>query len=65
MEITLFACCATNGKCILSTTLQEKQSFKAGVEVMYIGSGTSQYMGEVRIPQINSGKSEHWVNGYL
>ncbi|MCF0058526.1 HlyD family efflux transporter periplasmic adaptor subunit [Dyadobacter sp. CY356] len=44
------------GNVFFSTTLQEKQSLKAGVEVMYIGSGTSQYMGEIRIPQINSGR---------
>jgi multidrug resistance efflux pump len=44
------------GNVFFSTTLQEKQSLKAGVEVMYIGSGTSRYMGEIRIPQINSGR---------
>ena len=44
------------GNVFFSTTLQEKQALKAGAEVMYIGSGTSQYMGEIRIPQINSGR---------
>ncbi len=44
------------GNVFFSTTLQEKQSLKAGVEVMYIGSGTSYYLGEIRIPQINSGR---------
>jgi hypothetical protein len=44
------------GTVFFATTLQEKQSLKAGVEVMYIGTGTKNYMGEIRIPQVNSGK---------
>jgi len=44
------------GNVFFATTLQEKQSLKAGIEVMYIGNGTKNYMGEIRIPQINSGR---------
>ncbi|MEO6684620.1 MAG: HlyD family efflux transporter periplasmic adaptor subunit, partial [Dyadobacter sp.] len=47
---------AEDGNVFFSTILQEKQSLKTGVEVMYISSGTSHYLGEIRIPQINSGR---------
>ncbi|WP_159472661.1 HlyD family efflux transporter periplasmic adaptor subunit [Dyadobacter sp. 3J3] len=47
---------AEEGNVFFSTILQEKQSLKTGVEVMYISSGINHYLGEIRIPQINSGR---------
>ncbi len=45
-----------SGKIYFSGILQEKQSLRAGTEILYIGGENKYFFGEIRIPQTNFGK---------
>ncbi|MBD0259642.1 MAG: HlyD family efflux transporter periplasmic adaptor subunit [Cytophagales bacterium] len=45
------------GRVYFATLLQENQSLKAGQEVLFVGTEHARTLGEVRIPQLNFGKT--------
>lgn len=45
-----------DGRINLNTSVQEKQFFRSGTEVLFVSTQNKSYLGEIKIPQINSGK---------
>lgn len=45
-----------DGTIDLLTSVQEKQFYKAGTEVLFVSTQNKSYLGEIKIPQINSEK---------
>lgn len=47
----------TSGRVYFSSFLQEHQSLKSGQEVFFVGTENEREFGEIRIPQLNFGKT--------